>query len=76
MAAFRCSICALNYPLKKDYQQCPQCFQETTKFNNLKPISIDEARSIKLHSEFERFYAEWDADHDPDRLEPDAEAAC
>lgn len=76
MAAYRCSICSLNFPTEDDYDKCPQCLLETSRFNNLKPMDADEAHSIKAHSDFERFYAEWDAKSDPDRLEPDAEPAC
>lgn len=68
MASYRCSICTIDWPLKKEFKRCPQCELTTTRFYNITPISSEEAESLKLHAEFERFYAKWDEEHSPDRL--------
>lgn len=70
----RCSICSLNWPDKEaDFKQCPICLEETSKVSNVDAMPDDEARSLKAQADFERFYDQWDEDHDPLRLEGDAE---
>lgn len=72
--ARRCSLCAINWPDTDDYKMCPECLDEdgTDRCRDVKPLSLDEAWSKKMHAEFERFYEIWDQEHDPDRLLPDA----
>lgn len=56
MAARRCTICANDYPSTNEYKTCPVCEERTSRFSNITPMPDDEARSIKLHAEFERYY--------------------
>lgn len=64
----RCSICAANWPDDKSYQPCPECEQETSRIRDITPMDSDEAKSRKLHAQFERFMEKWDETHDPARL--------
>lgn len=71
MPTLRCSICALNWPVDEDdYSECPQCGQPTSPISNVKSMPKAEAKSLKLHLDFERFYDEWDAEQPPERLDP------
>lgn len=73
--ARRCSLCAIDWPDDKTYKICPSCEDEggTDRCRDVTPLSDDEALSMKLHFEFERFYEEYDADADPSRLDPTPE---
>jgi hypothetical protein len=66
----RCSICALDWPFREEYAECPSCGETTTPFSYMKPMDDDEARSLKRHYEFERFYEKWDAEQPAERLCP------
>ena len=55
MAAYRCSICNVNWPMVREYRLCPSCRAATWHSTGV-PIDEDEARSIDLHAQFERFY--------------------
>lgn len=37
MSTRRCSLCAVNYPVGPDYEECPICEGETSYFTNIKP---------------------------------------
>lgn len=64
----RCSICAINWPDTNDFKYCPACGEDTGRIRDIVPIDADDARSRKLHAEFERFYEKWDSTQDPGRL--------
>lgn len=68
--ARRCSICSLDWPDSDHYDECPQCEEDTRRFSNASPMPDDEAKSLRLHLEFDKFYDEWDAKKDPARLDP------
>lgn len=70
--ARRCSICAVNWPDDKGYRYCPECGEDTGRIKDITPIDEDEARSRKVHAEFEKFMEKWDNTHDPERLRGDA----
>jgi hypothetical protein len=53
----RCEIGCESWPDEAEYSKCPQCGEETKRWKNLHPLNADEARSIRLHAEFERYYA-------------------
>ncbi len=58
--ALRCSRCGIDWPHDVgDYGQCPVCLEPTDVIagKGVDPLDGREARSIKLHHEFERFYA-------------------
>lgn len=58
--ALRCSICAVDWPLDIDqYGNCPMCLLPTDAIvgTGVEPLDPREARSIRLHHDFERFYA-------------------
>ena len=59
--AYRCSICGTDWPLTGAYNECPECQEPTGHIGDGKPLSAQEAKSKKLHAEFERFYEDWDA---------------
>lgn len=44
-----------------DYRVCPVCEEKTSPFRNAEPMAAEEARSIKLHADFERYYSEREA---------------
>lgn len=58
MAAYRCSTCSHYWPLEKEYKMCPECLEPCSTFRNATPMEDDEARSLKLHFDFDRYYEE------------------
>jgi hypothetical protein len=64
----RCDMGCESWPDDDKYETCPICGQEAERFSNLDPLTETEA----AHALFEHFYAKWDEDHDPARLEGDA----
>ena len=59
MTALRCRLCGINWPPDvRDYACCPACLEPTVALvgDGAKPLDWYEARSIRLHHEFERFY--------------------
>jgi hypothetical protein len=52
----RCALGCESWPDESDYARCPQCGEPTSRYSDLYPLSSEEARSKKLHIEFERFY--------------------
>lgn len=75
MAALRCSICGLDWPVAAEYQKCPSCLEKTDRISNCDPMSDDDAHSLKAHYDFERFYEEWD-DKQPPLEERCPEPTC
>jgi hypothetical protein len=60
MAARRCSNCGLNWPdVWKDYRKCPKCEGDLDPSGS-DPMEDDEARSLKNHLEFERYWEKWE----------------
>jgi len=56
--ALRCSLCGINWPYDVDhYGRCPVCLRPTDAGTGVEPLDPREARSIRLHHEFDRFYA-------------------
>jgi hypothetical protein len=58
--ALRCSLCGINWPCDVDhYGRCPVCLRPTDAVagTGVEPLDPREARSIRLHHEFDRFYA-------------------
>lgn len=58
----RCSLCGIDWPANAgDYGRCPVCLEPTDLIggDGVHPLDCIQARSIKLHHEFERFYAAW-----------------
>lgn len=61
-SALRCSTCAVDWPAHaREYGRCPACLEPTAPLcgSCVEPLDPAEARSIRLHHEFERFYAAW-----------------
>lgn len=57
MAARRCDIGCESWPDAAIFNFCSYCGEPTTRVNNINPtISLEEAKSIKLHELFEKFY--------------------
>jgi hypothetical protein len=59
-AALRCSLRGIDWPYDPEhYAQCPSCLEPTSPVadDGAQPLEPLEARSIRLHHEFERFYA-------------------
>ena len=52
----RCSIGCETWPDEPVYDPCPTCGEKTTRYKNLTPLPADEAQSILLHAQFERYY--------------------
>ena len=60
MVALRCPVCNVDWPQDPaHYGVCPLCLTSTEAIAGeaADPIDPSEARSIRLHHEFERFYA-------------------
>ena len=61
-SALRCSMCGTDWPPQvHDYARCPACLEPTAPIcgSGVEPLDSAEARSIRLHHEFDRFYAAW-----------------
>jgi hypothetical protein len=61
-SALRCSTCGTDWPAHAhDYERCPACLEPTAPIcgSGVQPLDPMEARSIRLHHEFDRFYAAW-----------------
>jgi len=60
-SALRCSICGVDWPPDPhDYGRCPTCLEQTYPVGGgVRPLDSTQARSIRLHREFERFYSAW-----------------
>lgn len=73
--ARRCSLCSVDWPDTKEYKKCPSCLDQdgTDRCRDVTPLDADEARSMRLNFEFERYYEVHDNASDPARLEPTAE---
>jgi hypothetical protein len=68
--ATRCLTCAIDWPLfpplfglermitgaDKHTLTCPQCGETCDMASNLDPIPLDEAKRLKAHADFDRFY--------------------
>jgi hypothetical protein len=58
--ALRCTMCGVDWPHDlRHYGRCPACLAATDVIacGAFQPVDAHEARSIRLHHEFERFYA-------------------
>jgi hypothetical protein len=60
----RCSLGCETWPNTEEYALCPQCGSPTSKFRGVEPLDEEEARSLKLHFEFEKFYEKWCRDRE------------
>ena len=54
--ALRCSTCGLSWPLDDEYKKCKQCEGKTDPVSNIRPMPLDEAKSLAAHLDFERYY--------------------
>ncbi len=57
--ALRCRTCGIDWPADPaHYGRCPACLTPTAAIAGAtaQPLEAGEARSIRLHHEFERFY--------------------
>lgn len=68
----RCEPGCESWPNLPRYKVCPVCGEDTTVYRGLSPLTSGEASA----REFELYYASWDADHDPHRLDPTAPNAA
>lgn len=58
MPARRCDIGCQSWPDEPIFTHCVHCGELTTRVRNIEPdIDRDEARSLKLHELFDKFYA-------------------
>lgn len=63
MSARRCPVCLTDWPADwRYYGKCPQCREDTDFIQDAEPLSTMEAKSRRLHLEFERYYAQWERD--------------
>ena len=57
MPARRCDIGCESWPDEPIFGHCAVCGESTTRFSNIDPtVDRDEARSLKLHELFEKYY--------------------
>lgn len=78
MPAWRCPNCLTNWPPgHQEFDKCPrpECDRaETEAIRNINPtIELDEALSLYKNWLFEKKYARWEKDKDPERLVPTAD---
>jgi hypothetical protein len=52
----RCDLGCESWPDLLEFQTCVRCGSETTRFSNLRPLSVEEARKIAREIEFNAFY--------------------
>lgn len=52
----RCDVGCESWPDDDEYEVCPICGEDTTRYTNLTPISEDEAQTIKAYMFFEGYY--------------------
>jgi hypothetical protein len=77
MSAFRCSICGISWPAKREFDKCQKCLESTDGVNNIDPdMTLAEAQSMAHGFQFERFYEGHKADLElkPDELKFTLEA--
>jgi hypothetical protein len=55
----RCALGCESWPDEAIYSRCPVCGQPTERVSNLEPLSDEDARSILLHAEFEKYYEKY-----------------
>lgn len=55
----RCDLGCESWPDDDIFDTCPVCGEETERFSNLRPLSEEEATSLRLHLSFEDFYETW-----------------
>lgn len=55
----RCEVGCESWPDDDIYDTCPVCGEPTERFSNLRPISEEEARSMRLTLEFEQYYIDY-----------------
>lgn len=59
MPAYRCSDCAVDWPVQVKYRKCPGCGTPTSNMNT-SAMTIKDAERKAAHLRFERFYRVWD----------------
>jgi hypothetical protein len=52
----RCDLGCESWPDSEEFSVCVRCGGETTRFSNLQPLTLEEARSIKAHVDFNDYY--------------------
>jgi len=52
----RCDVGCESWPDEAIYSTCPICGEPTTRYSNLQILPADEAESILLHQQFQRYY--------------------
>lgn len=58
--AYRCSICSTNWPPAEDFEECPECGEDTSPFFHASPIEDDEANRRLAYARWE----EWQVEND------------
>lgn len=53
----RCSSGCATWPDDDEYQVCPVCSESTQRFRGLTPLNAVDAKSRRLHAEFEHYYS-------------------
>lgn len=71
MAARRCSLCAINWPTKAEYIDCPVCEEKTSRMYNADPLDEEEAASLRKHAEFDRYYERREAARSGETVDKD-----
>lgn len=56
MAAYRCTTCSENWPLRPTFHTCPKCTGVTWPAHNVEGPDVNEAESRRKRLEFERYY--------------------
>lgn len=59
MIGRRCDKCEIDWPNLANYCECPKCGEETTAYEGLIPLSIEDAEHAVLHLKFEEYYRQY-----------------
>lgn len=52
----RCDLGCASWPDEAVYSTCVVCGERTTRYKDLNPLPEEEARSMLLRAQFERYY--------------------
>lgn len=58
MSSWRCSLCAINWPLMQAYETCLECGEKTERVSGAPSLTFQEATKRRRQIEFYKYYTE------------------
>lgn len=52
----RCEIGCETWPDSDEFKTCPKCGEPAKRYSGMTPLTLEEARSIKAHIDFDAYY--------------------